>query len=193
MTADVRTMDEPTGALRDISWALVLVAGVVTASCGLALAFWPEETLRIVAVIVAVQLLLTGLVSVVGAVAVGNVDRGVRTLVVLSGILSILVGLVLLRAPQQTVVVVALLLGLYWVLKGLVELVAALTTDASSHRWWSAAVALFTTAVGTFLVLKPEASFALLVVVVQVWLLGYGFIMIVAALSMRSAARRAGP
>ncbi|RYU12923.1 HdeD family acid-resistance protein [Nocardioides iriomotensis] len=192
MTADVRTMEEPTGALRDSTWALVLIAGIVTAACGLALAFWPEETLRIVAVIVAVQLLLTGLVSVVGAVAAGSVDRGVRTLVVLSGILSILVGLVLLRAPQQTVVVVALLLGLYWVLKGLVELVAALTTDASPHRWWSVAIALFTTAVGTFLVLRPEASFALLVIVVQVWLLGYGFIMIVSALSMRSAARRAG-
>jgi uncharacterized membrane protein HdeD (DUF308 family) len=193
MTADTRTIDAPTGAVRESPWALVLAAGVVTAACGLALAFWPEATLRILAVIVAVQLLLTGVVSIVGAVAAGGADRGVRALVVLSGILSILVGLVLLRAPQQTVVVVGLLLGLWWVLKGLVELVAALTTDASPHRWWSVAIALFTTAVGAFLVLRPEASFALLVIVVQVWLLGYGFIMIVAALSMRSAARRSGP
>jgi uncharacterized membrane protein HdeD (DUF308 family) len=196
MTADVPTIDRPARTVRE-AWGVVLTLGIVTAGCGLVLTFWPEATLRILAVVVAVQLLLTGLAGIVGAVAAGNVDRGVRALVVLSGILGVLLGLVLLRAPQQTVEVVGLLLGLWWVLAGLVELVTAFVGDAdpSRSRWWSVAVGLFTTAAGAFLVLNPEASFALLVIVVQVWLLGYGFMMIVAALSMRSATRgrRAGP
>jgi uncharacterized membrane protein HdeD (DUF308 family) len=194
MTADARTIGGPTGSIRE-AWGLVLTLGIVTASCGLVLALWPEATLRILAVVVAVQLLLTGLAGIVGAVAGGDVDRGVRALVVLSGILSVLLGLVLLRAPQQTVAVVGLLLGLWWVLAGLVDLVTAFARDAdpSRSRWWSVAVGLFTTAAGAFLVLNPEASFALLVIVVQVWLLGYGLIMIVAALSMRSASRAPHP
>lgn len=194
MTSGVPTLDEPAGAVR-MAWGLVLAIGIATFGCGLVLALWPESTLRILAVLVSVQLLLTGVASIVAALAAGGVDSGVRALVVLSGILSLLVGLVLLRAPQQTVVFVALLLGLWWVIKGLVELVASFSRDQfAGGRWWSVATALFTTAVGTLLVLYPQASFALLVVVVQVWLLGYGFITIVAALSMRAAARRhAGP
>jgi uncharacterized membrane protein HdeD (DUF308 family) len=194
MIADVPTIDRSARTVRE-AWSVVLALGIVTAGCGLVLTFWPEATLRILALIVAVQLLLTGLAGIAGAVAGGNVDRGVRALVVLCGILSVLLGLVLLRAPQQTVAVVGLLLGLWWVLAGLVELVTAFARDAepSRSRWWSVAVGLFTAGAGAFLVLNPEASFGLLVIVVQVWLLGYGFMMIVAALSMRSAGRDRHP
>jgi uncharacterized membrane protein HdeD (DUF308 family) len=91
MTADVPTIDRPARTVRE-AWSVVLALGIVTAGCGLVLTFWPEATLRILALIVAVQLLLTGLAGIVGAVAGGNVDRGVRALVVLSGILSVLLG-----------------------------------------------------------------------------------------------------
>lgn len=113
-------------------WGLVLTLGLVTFGLGFVLTFWPEATLRILAVLVSVQLLLTGFVSIVGAVASRTSDRGTRTIVWLSGIFGVLVGLVLLRAPQQTVAVVGLLLGLWWVFKGLVDVVGALSPTRSS-------------------------------------------------------------
>jgi uncharacterized membrane protein HdeD (DUF308 family) len=175
-------------------WVLLLTLGVVTVGLGIVLSIWPGPTLRLLAVLVSLQLLVTGLVSIVGAVASQTADRGARTITGIAGIVGVLVGLVLLRAPQQTVVVVGLLVGLWWVFKGLVDVVRALSPGgavAVRPRGWAVAIGLFTAAAGTFVVLNPEVSFTLLLVVVQVWLFGYGFLTILAAVTLRAAEPRA--
>jgi uncharacterized membrane protein HdeD (DUF308 family) len=191
---DSRTRGLPTGVspLAD-HWMLLLTLGVVTVGLGIVLSVWPGPTLHLLAILVSLQLLVTGLVSIVGAVASQTADRGARTITGISGIVGVLVGLVLLRAPQQTVVVVGLLVGLWWVFEGLVDVVRALSPGTVSvrSRGWRVAIGLFTAAAGTFVVLNPEVSFTLLLVVVQVWLIGYGFLTILAAVNLRAAEPRA--
>src|SRR5262245_44816001 len=87
-------------------WGLVLAMGVLAVVLGIVLSVWPKATLGLLAVLVSLHLLFSGAVSLVAAIGSRELDRGLRTLVGLSGILSVLLGLVLLRAPQQTVVVV---------------------------------------------------------------------------------------
>jgi uncharacterized membrane protein HdeD (DUF308 family) len=170
-------------------WGIVLALGVVTIGLGTALAIWPKASVTVLAVLVALQLMASGLVSLVSAVGSRTLDRGARTLVGLSGILAVLLSLVLLRAPQQTLVAVSLLVGLWWVFKGLVDIVSTLAHELQTGEpWlWNATRGALTAVVGAVVVLNPKMSFGLLLVIVQVWLIGYGFLTIVTALGMRSA------
>jgi len=173
-------------------WGLVLGLGILSVLLGIVLSVWPRATLGLLAVLVALQLLASGVLSLVAAIGSGALDRSTRTLVGLSGIVAVLLGLVCLRAPQQTLAVIALLIGLWWVFKGLVDVVRSLAPVATSTtpRLWTLLVGIVTAVAGGFVVLYPEISFSVLLVVVEVWLFAYGFLTIVTAFGMRSAAER---
>lgn len=188
------TGDQPRGtavpAVVD-HWGVVLGLGIVTVGLGVVLTFRPDATLRFLAVVVAIEFLLSGLVSIASAVSPGPKDGTLRVLAALSGIIGVLVGLVCLRAPQQTLAVIGLVLGLWWVLRGLVEVVRALMPGSVSPdpRAWLLFSGVVTAGAGLVVLLDPETSLKFLLVLVAVWLYVKGGIAIVAALGMRSAGR----
>ena len=57
-------------------------------------------------------------------------------LVLLQGILSILVGIMLVTAPGSTMIVLVRLLGWYWLIKGIFSLCAVFHPEAKAHRGW---------------------------------------------------------
>jgi len=172
-------------------WGVVLALGILTVALGILLSVWPRATLGLLAVLVSIQLMITGLMSLVSAVSSRTLDRSARALVGLSGIIGVLLSLVLLRAPQQTLVVISLLIGLWWVFKGLVDVVRALAQGSrSGSSWiWDTVVGALTAVVGAVVVLNPQMSFGVLLVIVEVWLFGYGFLTIVSAFGMRAVSR----
>ena len=57
-------------------------------------------------------------------------------LVMLQGILSILVGILLLTTPGVAMIVLVRLLGWYWLIKGIFSLTAIFHPEAKGHRGW---------------------------------------------------------
>ena len=57
-------------------------------------------------------------------------------LVMLQGILSILVGIMLLTMPGAAMIVLVRLLGLYWLIKGIFSITAIFHPEAKAHRGW---------------------------------------------------------
>ena len=174
-------------------WGIVLTFGIVTLGLAVVLSFRPDATLKFLAVVIAIEFLLRGLLNLVGAVRPGPRDSAVRVLLALSGIVAVLVGLVCLRAPQQTLALIGLVLGLWWVLQGLVDVVHALMPGSVSvePRAWTLLRGLITAGVGAFVLLDPQMSLKVLLVVVALWLYATGLLTVLAALAMRSAQHRA--
>jgi uncharacterized membrane protein HdeD (DUF308 family) len=166
-------------------WGLVVGYGAVTILLGLVLVIWPKETLVVLAVFLSIQLMVNGVFQIISAFAAHTVDGGVRALLGLSGALSVIVALLCLRAPLQTVVVIGLLIGAWWVISGLIDVFAAVLT-ATSEKGWRIFMGVISVAAGAFLLVNPELSLGALVVVVAVWLFGYGAIAVVAGMRLRS-------
>ena len=166
-------------------WGLVVGYGVVTILLGVVLAVWPGETLVVLAVFLSIQLMVNGIFQLINAFAAHTVDGGVRALLGLAGFLSIIVALLCLRAPLQTVVVIGLLLGAWWVISGLIDVFTAVLSD-SGEKGWRIFMGIVSVAAGAFLLVNPELSLSALVIVVAVWLFGYGAIALIAGLRMRS-------
>lgn len=168
-------------------WGVVLASGLLALGLGLTLALWPGETLVVVTVILAIQLLVHGVLRVVSAVAASGLDTGVRALVGLSGALAIVVGLVVLRDPVRTLTAIALVLGVWWVVSGVIDIVAALVSPVPGGRGLGVATGLVSAVTGGFVLVAPSLSFGVLVVVVCIWLLAIGIIAVLTALRLRSA------
>ena len=117
-------------------WGLVVAYGVVTFGLGVLLAAWPGRTLVVCAVIFAIQLLVSGTVRIVTAIASGHIDGWIRALSGLSGAVAVIVGLLCLRDPLQTLLVVGLLLGAWLLVCGMVDLMSALVGAGSGNRVW---------------------------------------------------------
>jgi uncharacterized membrane protein HdeD (DUF308 family) len=172
-------------------WGLVLTYGVLTFLVGLALALWPSETVTVVAVLWAVQLVITGSLRLFVALVPSDLPGAVRILTGLAGAVAIVVAVLFFVHPLQTVGFIVVVAGSLLILLGFADLAEALVSTRSEHRVRDVVGGVLSVVAGGFLVISPERSLNLLVVITCAWLLCYGFMTVVAAFVLRSAGNRA--
>lgn len=187
--------DAPTGVPLSVTrlvdhWGLVLTYGLVTIGLGLVLVFWPEQTLKVLAILIGIQLVVTGIFRLVLAVASRHVDGSTRAIAGMFGALALVLGLLCLRSPLQTVLVIGMILGVWWLAAGVTDIVGALRSRDSHRRGWDLALGVLSVLAGGFLLINPEVSLGVLVIVAAVWMFSYGFIAVVAAFMLRSEEKR---
>lgn len=171
-------------------WGLVVAYGVVTLGLGVILAVWPGETLTVCAVLIAIQFLITGAVRVLLAVGATALTGGARMLHALTGVLALIVGLLCLRNPLQTLLALGIILGAWWLVSGVMNVISVVTDPNSRQRLWEIAIGTVTALVGGFLLVNPELSLGLLVFVMCVWLVTVGTLAIIEGLRVRSKQQR---
>jgi uncharacterized membrane protein HdeD (DUF308 family) len=175
----------PFGLLAE-HWGLVMAYGVISLGLGLTLAVWPDETLKVVAVLIGIQFLVSGLIRIIGAIAATRLDTAVRVLLGVTGAVAFIVGLLCLRDPLQTLLAITLILGVWWVASGLIDIVGAFISPVPGRRGWDIFAGVVSVLAGGFLLVDPELSLGVLVLVTCIWLIVTGVVAIVTALRLRS-------
>jgi uncharacterized membrane protein HdeD (DUF308 family) len=178
--------DRTAGGLSQVggSAGLTLGAGVVSLIVGVLVLSWPGATLGFLAVLFAIQLLVVGVLQV-GMAFAAEGGAGSRVLLGLLGALSILVGLLCLRAPLQTVVVLGLLIGAVWVVGGVIGIVHAVGAERGSARGWGIVSGIVSVIGGAVVLVYPGVS-----LVVLTWLFGIVLVVNGVVLICRSIAMR---
>ena len=181
-------MSEPMGTLSRLSrhWGWVLAFGVITIAAGIAVLVWPRETLVVVAVVFGIQLIVTGLFRFVSAFATSDLTGGSRVLFALLGVLSVIVGLWAVRHVLLTLVALVLLLGIFWVVNGLVEIFTAASHRLMPNRGWTIGMGILSVFAGIIVLAFPGLSLISLAVILGIWLLVFGVMEVVAAFRLRS-------
>lgn len=170
-------------------WGVVLGYGVASVALGVVLAAWPDQTLTVCAVLIAIQLIISGALRLAVAVTARGIDGGLRALMGLTGALGLIVGLLCLRDPVQTLLAISVLLGIWWVLSGFVDILGALLSPVPGRRGWDVAMGTVSILAGGFLLIDPRLTLTVLVIVVCTWLIGLGLLAIVAGLRLRALHR----
>ena len=163
---------------------LVIAAGVLGMVLGVLVLAWPDATIKVIAWLFALQLLATGVVQLVRAFA-RDAGAGDRVLLSLLGALSILVGLLCLRAPLQSALVLWLLVGAIWVVGGVVGVVLGIAGERGAARAWAIASGALLVVVGAIILLYPGASLATLTSLVGVVLIVDGALLVIRGFSSR--------
>jgi uncharacterized membrane protein HdeD (DUF308 family) len=172
-------------------WGWVLFFGVITVVLGILALAWPGHTLIAIAVVFGIQLVVMGVFRFVASFAFPDLGSGTRVLYALLGVLSLIIGLYALRHVLITIVALALLLGIFWVVNGTTELFTAISQRELPNRGWNIFSGILGIIAGFILLVYPAISVLTLAIVVSVWLIIYGMMLISVASQMRSLARRA--
>ncbi|HZC99860.1 MAG TPA: HdeD family acid-resistance protein [Actinomycetes bacterium] len=170
-------------------WGWVLAFGIINLLVGIAALAWPGRTIVVVAVLFGIELVLAGIFRFVAALAADEESGGTRVLLALLGVLSFIVGLWALRHLLVTIAALALLLGIFWIVNGAVEMFTALSYRAMPGRGWTIFTGLLSVMAGVVVLAYPGISLLTLAVVLGVWLLVYGTMEIALALQLRSVGR----
>ncbi|HEY6424089.1 MAG TPA: HdeD family acid-resistance protein [Pseudonocardiaceae bacterium] len=190
-----RTADQTAAMLGQVGgspgWAIGL--GVVSILAGILIVVWPGLTVLAFAVIFGVWLLVAGIFRLVAAFAFSEVP-GFQVLLGVLGVLSILVGILCLRHPLQTLAVLALVLGVFWVVSGIIEIVHGISGDVPS-RGWAITSGVIGVLAGIAVLVYPALSLVTLAWVLGIMLIIHGAIAIwrgIAAQRFPMPARSAG-
>jgi uncharacterized membrane protein HdeD (DUF308 family) len=169
-------------------WWFLVLTGVLSVIAGIVVLVQPDISLATLAVITGIFLLITGVFAVVTALAT---PPGLRGAIVLGGIVSMIAGMMLVRHPIEGVVAVALVLGIWLVVFGVLRFMAAL--DSSERRGWNFFVAAVETIAGIVIVGAPGIGVGTLAVLVSIVFVLRGIGMIAEGWALRSRHARTSP
>jgi uncharacterized membrane protein HdeD (DUF308 family) len=137
--------------------------------------YWPGQgpTLLVIAILFGVQLIIAGIFRFVAAFATEDASGGTRVLLALLGVLSVIIGLWAVRHVLLTLLALVVLLGIFWVVNGAIELFTALSHRGMPERGWTAAMAVLSILAGIIVLIYPGESLLTLSIVLGIWLLVY--------------------
>lgn len=186
-TVDEIDVVEIEGGLRK-HWGLVLLLGIASVLVGIIMLVWPGKTVVVVAILTAIWLIVTGVFQIVRGFRRG-LSGGLRALLFISGILSLILGIIAINSVFQAVEILAILVGIAFLFQGFSLVFSA--AESSEGRGWHIFGGIVMLIGGFVILLWPGISLATLAWVLGIWLVVGGLFEIVAAFSLRSAAKSA--
>ncbi len=160
--------DEEIHEARSTSW-LFLALGLISIAAGVIILAKPSGSLTTLAVIAGIFVLIDGLFDLGVSLSRNTENRGLAAIM---GVLSVVVGVLLIRHPIGGVLAIALLIrDLATIAVGIVRLVGAFERE---HRAWNIIVALIEIAAGIVIVASPPIAFTTLALIVGIAFIASG-------------------
>jgi uncharacterized membrane protein HdeD (DUF308 family) len=114
-------------------------------------------------------------------------SAGERALTLFVGILAICLGILMMRNTIATVKLFAVLLGLFWLIYGIVGFFQAVAHKDTPSRGWRAFMGTVSAIAGIVVVSYPGISIGTLTIVIGIWLMILGLMEIFAAFQLKKA------
>lgn len=171
------------------AWGWLVAYGVLSILAGIIALVYPGATLVAIAIIFALQLLLTSIFQFVFAFTVPAESPWLRALFVLLSIVSFALALYLLGHVGLTLLLLAVLLGAYWIASGVIEVLYGIEHPALSGRLWVIVFGVLSILAGGVVIIFPGSSLVFLTFVLGFWLILLGIGLIIRGFSLRSLSR----
>lgn len=144
-------------------WWLFALAGVISIVVGILIMLKPSDSLTTLAVIAGIFILLDGIIELVASILHGTHNRGT---VALLGVVTAIIGVLLIRHPVGGVTAIALLIAIWLIAIGLLRCLAAF--EAREHRGWNLFAGGIELIAGIVIVANPNIGFATLALIVGI-------------------------
>jgi uncharacterized membrane protein HdeD (DUF308 family) len=168
-------------------WWMLLLLGALTVIVGIVALAFPGPTLLAVGLLFGCYLVIwAGGLLIVAFRGEGD-STALRILNGIIGIIGVFVGIALILRPGQSVYTVVLVLGIWWVMIGVLQLAAGFAV--SERRAWNIVWGLIGLAAGVIILVNPEIGLVTLVWIVGIGLIVQGAIEIGVATALRKAAK----
>ncbi len=180
---DLAAQQTPPPLMMSSTWKVTLFTGVVTLILGIIVAFHPGGSLNVVAVLLGILAIVSGIFQLVRVF-----DRAEqhRVWLGISGFVFVVVGVVLIRHLHLTIALIGLLVGLTWIVQGIAALIAAFSGAREGAVWWGVFGAISLIA-GIVVTATPVNSITVLAALLGIWFVVMGIFQIIGAFLIRRA------
>jgi uncharacterized membrane protein HdeD (DUF308 family) len=170
------------------SWQAALFLGVVTLILGLIVTFHPTTSLNVIAVLLGILLILSGLFHLI---RVFDPRERHRVWLGIAGLLFIVIGVILIRHLHLTRSIIGLVIGLTWIVQGLTALIAGISGGVREGRAWWIIFGVVSLIAGIVVVSAPASSLDTLAVLLGIWFVIMGIFEIIGGFLIRHALHKA--
>ena len=169
------------------SWQATVALGVITVTLGLIVTFYPSATVNAISVLFGLLLIASGLFHLIRVFG-GNEAH--RVWMGISGLLLIVIGVVMLRHLHLTVALIGLIIGITWIVQGVIALIVSLSGGAREGGGWWIFFGIFSLVGGIVIIAVPTESVKVLAVLIGIWFIFQGLFEVAGGLRIRQAVRR---
>jgi uncharacterized membrane protein HdeD (DUF308 family) len=166
-------------------WWVIILRGIVAVVFGGMAFAWPGVTIATLVLLFGFYALVDGVFSLLAAIG-GRRNRDDRWLLALEGIVGLWAGIVTLRAPATTAVVLVFLISIWAMATGFLRIAAAFRLRKEiSGEVWLALSGVLSVLFALMLMLRPALGAVGLVWVIAGYALVLGVIMIMLGFELR--------
>jgi uncharacterized membrane protein HdeD (DUF308 family) len=171
-------------------WGWLFFFGIATVVLGILITVRPKDTVYAFAILFGIWALIAGLFKIVASIAMRDASGSDRVVGILFGLLAVLIGLLVLHHQFETIAVVGFLVGLFWVIGGITELLGAFSRILPPpHRVLQAIIGILGIVVGILALVYPGLSLTVIALLMGLWLIVYGVMQMAVAWTLRRAAK----
>lgn len=148
------------------SWQAGVFLGALTLILGLVVSFHPTGSLNVVAVLLGILMIISGVFHLVRVFTVTDSNR---VWLVITALLFIVLGVVLIRHLHLSRALIGLVIGITFIVQGVAELARGTAGGAREGRTWWIAFGALSVIAGIFVTASPVSSLNVLAVLTGVW------------------------
>jgi uncharacterized membrane protein HdeD (DUF308 family) len=168
------------------AWQTTVVIGIATLILGLIVSFHPSGSLNVIAVLLGLLLILSGLFHLFRMFSSAESHR---VWLGISGLLFIVIGVILIRHLHLTVAIIGLIIGISWIVQGLSALAGGMALGPGQGRGWWIFFGIVSLIGGIVITAVPVASVTALAVLVGIWFIVQGLFEIIGGFLLRRMVR----
>jgi uncharacterized membrane protein HdeD (DUF308 family) len=170
---------------------LTMVSGVCALIIGILVLVWPETTLLVVAILFGIQLLVSGVMRIIGGAIESSTEGWKRGLSITLGVLIVLAGIFCLRNPALSLLTIILVVAVGWLVDGILTLVLGFQNPPGERLGLILMGAVFL--LGAIALLVFPTSALLTFVLLGGWILvAFGIVTLIAGILGLRKVRKAG-
>ena len=165
-------------------WWLVLIEGIAAIVFGFLALFHTVSTVKALIVLFGIYAIVDGLLALAGGTLQGQAGRG---WLIFQGIMGIVIGVVALRFPRASVLALLLVIAVWALAVGLVQIFGSFQARSlGASGWgWILASGIVNVLFGFVLMLNPVTGVAAVLWIVGIYAIVFGVMLIAGALSAR--------
>lgn len=158
------------------NWWLLLLRGIAGILFGLLAFVWPGITLLSLVFLYGAYALLDGIFAIIAAIRGGT---GSRWWLALIGILGIAAGLLTFLWPGMTALVLAMFIGAWSLVHGVLEIIGAIKIRKEiDNEWWLILSGALSALFGLAILIMPGAGALALVWIIGAYAIAFGALLI---------------
>jgi uncharacterized membrane protein HdeD (DUF308 family) len=183
-TSEKSVFEGPLHQLARNTWQLLLLIGIVSVAIGAIVLYYPGKSLVVAGVLFGIYLVVSGVGYMFAAFGT-HAGAAMRVLAFLTGVVSLVLGFFCFRDKFESILLLALWIGISWVFRGVTLLATALSFDHLPARGWQVLSGVIIVIGGGVLIVSPIDSIEILTLVAGCWLIAIGIMDVISAFQVR--------